>query len=103
MSISYISVESISVAEVVAEKIPKPCISVYLCGYVSILLECKSTVYSGKFAFYRRKPPRSDSERFVVWWSRGESKPPAVVAAVRESVFVAEIVAEWHSFISNLS
>lgn len=81
-------------AESVAEKIPKSCISVHLCGYVSILLECKSTVCSGKCAFCRRKPPRSDSERFIVWWSRGESKPSVVVAALRDSVFVAEIVAE---------
>ena len=90
-------------AENVAEIVPELYIFTHLCGYYSEHIEFKYCDITDMFVVLRIKPPSIKTERSYVWWSRGESKPPAVVVALREFPFVAEIVAELYSFAFNLS
>ena len=85
-------------AENMAEIVPELYIFTHLCGYYSEHIEFKYCDITDMFGILRTKPPSVKTERFNVWWSRGESKPPAVVVALSKILFVAENVAELRSF-----
>ena len=92
-----------SVAEFMAETILKSAIDGQGLGMVSNILEKgnnKKVLCCNKYSVFWQK--RSSSETFrgtTLWWSRGESKATAYVAALYKNKILAEFVAESYIII----